>query len=120
MGAPAPGRAATPSHTELARRAYVAPEDTDAVDAAELQRRLNPADAVILDVRPGSQYAGGHLSGALHIPLEELTDRLAELPRDDDIIACCRGRYCVLAPDAVRLITARGRTARRPADRVLE
>lgn len=107
-------------HTELARRAYLGPEDADAVDSGELLRRLRNGDAVILDVRPGPEYAGGHLPGAIHIPLEELTDRLAELPRNREIVAYCRGRYCVLAHDAVRLLTAKGLHARRAADGVLE
>ncbi|HEX6196002.1 MAG TPA: metalloregulator ArsR/SmtB family transcription factor [Jiangellaceae bacterium] len=107
-------------HTELARRAYLGPEDTDAVDTDELLRRLERGDAVILDVRPGPEYAGGHLSGAIHIPLEELEQRLSELPSDREIVAYCRGRYCVLAHDAVRLLTARGLTARRAIDGVLE
>lgn len=107
-------------HTELARRAYLGPEDTDAVDTDELLRRLDNDDAVILDVRPEPEYAGGHLPGAIHIPLEELTDRLPELPRDDEIVAYCRGRYCVLAHDAVRLLNANGLHARRATDGVLE
>ncbi|WP_136706616.1 metalloregulator ArsR/SmtB family transcription factor [Agromyces sp. H66] len=107
-------------HTELARRAYLGPEDTDAIDTDELLRRLDEGDAVILDVRPGPEYAGGHLPGATHIPLEELADRLSELPRDREIVAYCRGRYCVLAYDAVRLLDAHGLHARRAADGVLE
>lgn len=107
-------------HTELARRAYLGPEDTAAVDTDELLRRLNLGDAVILDVRPRPEYAGGHLPGAIHIPLEELTDRIAELPRNREIVAYCRGRYCVLAHDAVRLLHAEGRYARRATDGVLE
>ena len=107
-------------HTELARRAYLGPDDTDAVDTDELLRRLNAGDAVVLDVRPAPEYAGGHLRGAIHIPLEELTDRLAELPANREIVAYCRGQYCVLAHDAVRLLNARGLRARRAADGVLE
>ena len=107
-------------HTELARRAYLGPEDTDAVDTDELLRRLRSGDAVLLDVRPEPEYAGGHLPGAIHIPLEELADRLSELPQDREIVAYCRGQYCVLAHDAVRLLTAEGRHARRAADGVLE
>lgn len=107
-------------HTELARRAYLGPEDTDAVNSDELLRRLDNGDVVILDVRPGPEYAGGHLPGAIHIPLEELTDRLAELPRNREIVAYCRGQYCVLAHDAVRLLNARGLRARRATDGVLE
>jgi rhodanese-related sulfurtransferase len=107
-------------HTELARRAYLGPEDTDAVDSDELLRRLEAGDVVVLDVRPGPEYAGGHLPGAIHIPLEELSDRLAELPRNREIVAYCRGHYCVLAHDAVRLLNAKGLTARRATDGVLE
>ena len=107
-------------HTELARRAYLGPDDTDAVGTDELLRRLDAGDAVLLDVRPRSEYVGGHLPGALHIPLEELADRLAELPRDREVVAYCRGQYCVLAHDAVRLLTARGLRARRAEDGILE
>jgi rhodanese-related sulfurtransferase len=56
----------------------------------------------------------------VHIPLEELPERLAELPPEREIVAYCRGRYCVLAHDAVRLLTAHGRDARRAAEGVLE
>lgn len=107
-------------HTELARQAYLGPEDSVPVDTDELLRRLESGDAVVLDVRPGSEYAAGHLPGALHIPLDELESRLAELPRDREVVAYCRGRYCVLAPNAVRLLNAHGLTARRAAEGVLE
>ena len=107
-------------HTELARRAYLGPEDTTAVATDELLRRLDTGDVVVLDVRPAPEYVGGHLPGALHIPLEELADRLAELPRDKEIVAYCRGQYCVLAHDAVRLLGRHGVTARRAAEGVLE
>jgi DNA-binding transcriptional ArsR family regulator len=107
-------------HTELARRAYLGPEDTTAVGTDELLRRLDTGDVVVLDVRPAPEYVGGHLPGALHIPLAELADRLAELPRDKEIVAYCRGQYCVLAHDAVRLLGRHDVTARRAAEGVLE
>jgi rhodanese-related sulfurtransferase len=107
-------------HTELARRAYLGPEDTTAVDTEELLHRLATGDAIVLDVRPGPEYAAGHLPGALHIPLDELADRLSELPRNTEIVAYCRGRYCVLGHEAVRLLTDHGLRARRAADGVLE
>lgn len=107
-------------HTEVARRAYLGPGDTEAVDTEELLRRLDVGDVVVLDVRPEVEYVGGHLPGALHVPLEELSDRLAELPRDREIVAYCRGQYCVLAHDAVRLLNAEGRRARRATDGILE
>lgn len=107
-------------HTELARRTYLGPEDTDAIDTAELLRRLDRGDTVILDVRPEPEYAAGHLPGAIHIPLDQLSERMAELPQGTEILAYCRGRYCVLAHDAVRVLTANGFTARRAADGVVE
>jgi rhodanese-related sulfurtransferase len=107
-------------HTELARRAYLGPDDTDAVGSAELLRRLGGGDIVVLDVRPQPEYAAGHLPGAIHVPLDELADRLAELPRDREVVAYCRGQYCVLAHDAVRLLNASGVTARRASDGILE
>lgn len=107
-------------HTELARRAHLGPEDAETVDTRELLRRLESGDVVVLDVRPTPEYAAGHLPGAVHVPIEQLADRLAELPTDHDVVAYCRGRYCVMAHDAVRLLTARGRQARRASDGVLE
>jgi rhodanese-related sulfurtransferase len=107
-------------HTELARRAYLGPDDTDAVDSDELLRRVQQGDVVVVDVRPGPEYAAGHLPGALHIPLDDLAERLAELPRHREIVAYCRGQYCVLAHDAVRLLNAHGLPARRAVDGVLE
>ncbi|MGZ9886389.1 ArsR/SmtB family transcription factor [Rhodococcus ruber] len=107
-------------HTELARRAYLGPDDTAAVDTEELLHRLETGEVVLLDVRPAAEYAAGHLPGALHVPLDELTERLADLPADREIVAYCRGRYCVLAHDAVRLLRTHGVPARRAADGVLE
>ena len=107
-------------HTEPARRAYLGPEDTDAVDTAELLRRLGAGETVVLDVRPAPEYVAAHLPGAVHIPLEQLAERLAELPPDREIVAYCRGRYCVLAYDAVRLLSAHGLPALRAVDGMLE
>ena len=77
-------------------------------------------DVVILDVRPEPEYAAGHLPGAVHIPLEELAERIEELPRTHDVVAYCRGRSCVLAHDAVRLLNGEGIPARRAVDGLLE
>lgn len=107
-------------HTELARRAYLGPEDTTAIDTDELLRRIDDGNAVILDVRPEPEFAAGHLPGAVHVPLDELTRRLPELPVDRQVVAYCRGRYCVLAQDAVHLLRARGLTAARASDGFLE
>jgi rhodanese-related sulfurtransferase len=69
---------------------------------------------------PAEEYAAGHIPRAVSIPLDELADRLAEIPDDGQIIAYCRGAYCVLAHDAVRVLGAHGRTATRLADGMLE
>ncbi len=106
--------------TELARRAYLGPEDTEEVETQDLLRRVQGGEVVVLDVRPQPEYDAAHLPGALHIPLDELSERLSELPRDREIVAYCRGRYCVLAHDAVRLLEAEGRSARRATDGFLE
>jgi rhodanese-related sulfurtransferase len=75
---------------------------------------------VVLDVRPGAEFGSGHLHGAVNIPVAELDGRLDELPRDVEVVAYCRGAYCVMAHDAVRLLTARGYPARRAEDGALE
>ena len=78
----------------------------------ELLRRLRDEEVLVLDVRPAAEYAAGHISGAVNVPHDQLAARLAELPAGADIVAYCRGRYCVFAPDAVRLLRARGFSAR--------
>ena len=103
---------------EAARTAYLG-LDAEQVTRDELLRRANTG-ITVLDVRPREEYAAGHIPGALSVPLDELPNRLAELPADQEIVAYCRGAYCVLAHDAVRLLTAAGRPARRLADGMLE
>lgn len=104
---------------EAARVAYLGP-DTEQVTREELVRRARSGEVTVLDVRPGEEYAAGHIPGAVSIPLAELAGRLDELPRGQEIVAYCRGTYCVLAHEAVRLLTSRGRRARRLADGMLE
>ena len=78
----------------------------------ELASRMRDGQVLVLDVRPEVEYAAGHIPGAVNVPHDQLAARLAELPSGTDIIAYCRGRYCVFAPDAVRLLRARGFPAR--------
>jgi rhodanese-related sulfurtransferase/DNA-binding transcriptional ArsR family regulator len=106
--------------TDRARDAYLGPADTEAVSRDELLARARTGDVVVLDVRPIAEYAAGHLAGALNIPLEDLADRLDELSADSEVVAYCRGAYCVLAHDAVRLLSSRGYRARRAEDGALE
>lgn len=83
------------------------------VSRAELVARLRRGEVVLLDVRPEDEYALGHLPGALNVPLGRLEEQLAQLPKDREIVAYCRGPYCVLAVGAVRLLRGRGFRARR-------
>jgi rhodanese-related sulfurtransferase len=103
-----------------ARDAYLGPDDAEQVTRDELLRRARAGEVVVLDVRPAEEYTAGHIPGAISIPLDELDHRLAELPTDAEIVAYCRGAYCVLAHDAVRLLTARGHTAARLTEGMLE
>jgi len=79
----------------------------------ELMTRLREPGLVILDVRPTLEYAQGHIAGARSIPIDELQQRLHELPQDQEIVAYCRGTYCVFADEAVELLTAQGYQVRR-------
>lgn len=83
----------------------------DAVDAVELRRRLQ--DVIVLDVRPRLEYEAGHIRGARNVPFDELADRLRELPPNLEIVAYCRGPYCVFADQAVAALRAKGYRALR-------
>ncbi|HEU5025573.1 MAG TPA: metalloregulator ArsR/SmtB family transcription factor [Spirillospora sp.] len=94
--------------------------DVDAlqpVDRADLAARLTAGGqggraVVVLDVRPAAEYAAGHIPGAIGIPSDELAGRLGDLPAGTEIVAYCRGRYCLMSLEAVRLLRARGFDAR--------
>jgi rhodanese-related sulfurtransferase len=103
-----------------AARDYLGPDDTEHLDRDELIRRVRAGHVVVIDVRPAEEYAAGHIPGAVSIPLAELADRLDALPADRQIVAYCRGAYCVMAHDAVRELTSRGRPAARLVDGMLE
>jgi rhodanese-related sulfurtransferase/DNA-binding transcriptional ArsR family regulator len=84
-------------------------EDMDAVDAPTLLRRLaNGDDIVVLDVRPAVEFRAGHIAGARSIPITELGARIGEVPHDCEIVAYCRGPYCMFSDDAVALLRNRG------------
>jgi len=108
---------------DRARVAYLGGDDAgeaEDVPREELLRRARSGEVVVLDVRPRHEYASGHIPGAVSVPVEELEQRLAELPADVRVVAYCRGAYCVLAHDAVRLLTRHGRAARRLPEGMLE
>lgn len=83
------------------------------VPMKELLRRARSGDVVILDTRPVSEYAAGHIAGAVSVPIDDLQRRLRELPREREYVAYCRGPYCVYADRAVEILRAKGRRARR-------
>src|ERR671932_1190261 len=91
-------------------------EDVEAVGRDELRERMRRGDVVLVDVRPGEEYAAGHIEGARSIPIDELDDRLAELPADREVVAYCRGPFCAYAHEAVRRLRDSGRPARRLED----
>jgi rhodanese-related sulfurtransferase len=98
-------------------RAYLGtPDGVEEITREELARRLRAGDVILLDVRPAAEYQAGHVRGARSVPITELRRRLRELPRDVDIVAYCRGPYCVYANDAVRQLRKRGYRARRLQD----
>ncbi len=88
----------------------------EAIGRTELAHRLERGDVVLVDVRPAPEYTAGHIAGARCIPIDELDGRLAEFSDDVEIVAYCRGPFCVYADEAVRRINAVGRRARRLED----
>lgn len=82
----------------------------------ELRRRLRRGDVLVLDVRPEAEFRAGHIAGAISLPIVDLRQRLRDVPKDTDVVAYCRGPYCVYADDAVRLLQRRGRKAARLED----
>ena len=95
---------------------FRARDEFEPVSRDELLDRLRCGAATVLDVRPEDEFASGHLPNALNIPLSQLERRLAELPPDQEIVAYCRGPWCVLSFEAVALLRKRGYRARRLED----
>ncbi len=96
---------------EIARDFLSNRQGLEPVDRDSLLAKVRRGAVTVLDVRPTEEYRAGHIPGALSIPLKELERRLSDLPRDRDIVAYCRGPYCVLAVEAVELLRSRGFTA---------
>ena len=105
---------------QITRQFFQGQEPLEAVDRKALLTRVRKGLATVLDVRPVEEYQAGHIAGAISIPLDELKGRLAELPRDHDIIAYCRGPYCVLAAQAVAFLLEQGFTVTRLEDGVAD
>ena len=97
--------------------AYLGERDgVEVIDRDELAARLSRREVLLLDVRPDSEFAAGHIAGARSVPIAELRRHLRALPKDADVVAYCRGPYCVYADEAVRELTRRGIRARRLID----
>ena len=98
-------------------RAYVGDRaDLSMITRDELLLRLRQGDVVVLDVRPQPEYEAGHIPGALSVPFSDVKSRLREVPQGSEIVAYCRGPYCLYADEAVRLLTDEGRLATRLED----
>ena len=116
------------AEVERAREDYLGTAHVPAGDVAderevsreELLARAQAGEVTVLDVRPAEEYAAAHIPGAVSIPVEELAQRLGELPASQDIVAYCRGAWCVLAHEAVDLLRTQGRQAHRLQDGMLE
>ncbi len=100
----------------IARDHFSSRDGLEPVSRTDLLRLVRRGEAVVIDVRPAEEYAAGHIPGAINIPSGELPRRLAELPHDKEIVAYCRGPYCVLAFDAVEALRRSGYHARRLED----
>ncbi len=101
---------------ELAR-AYLGDRSRlDEISRSELVQRLTDGDVVVVDVRPTAEYEAGHIAGARSIPIDGLARHVRSLPEGVEVVAYCRGPYCVFADDAARFLRRRGRRARRLED----
>ena len=102
---------------ERLTEAYLGDRDgLEAISRDELAARLRRGDLVVLDVRPESEFRAGHIAGARSVPISELRRNLRALPKDVEVVAYCRGPYCVYADDAVRELNRRGYRAQRLED----
>jgi rhodanese-related sulfurtransferase len=106
---------------ESVKRAFLAQrESMEPVPADELLRRVRAGEVTLIDVRPVSEYRAGHIPGALSIPLSELRARLEALPRNREIVAYCRGPYCVMALEAAEVLRRNGFRAERMEQGVVD
>jgi rhodanese-related sulfurtransferase len=100
----------------IVRLYFTAKDDLEPVPAADLLERAKKGLVTVLDVRPPEEFAAGHVPGAVNIPIHELERRLAELPKRKEVVAYCRGPYCLMSYDAVFLLRKKGLRARRLED----
>lgn len=101
---------------QLVRSYITARDDLEPIPAAELLKRSKQGLVTVLDVRPAEEFAAGHLPGAINVTIEDLAKRLKRMPKGREVIAYCRGPYCLLSVDAVALLRTKGYRARRLQD----
>ncbi|AGA33371.1 Transcriptional regulator, ArsR family [Thioalkalivibrio nitratireducens DSM 14787] len=97
----------------IVREAFTSRDTVTPMDPREVMKLARRGEVTVIDVRPRDEFHSGHIKGAINIPLEELGQHLAELPRDREIVTYCRGPYCVLSFDAVEELRRHGFRARR-------
>jgi rhodanese-related sulfurtransferase len=102
----------------IRRRFFSEGGGLDPVNRETLLQRVQQRKAIVIDVRPTNEYLTAHIAGALPMPLEQLKQRLSELPRNKEVVAYCRGPFCVLAKEAVELLRSEGFRATRLEDSV--
>jgi rhodanese-related sulfurtransferase/DNA-binding transcriptional ArsR family regulator len=105
---------------QVTREYFHARGDMEAVEGDELLRRVKSGEVTVLDVRPLEEYRAGHIPGALSIPVGELKSRLKELPKNREVVAYCRGSYCVMAIEAVEVLRKKGFRAQRMEQGVVD
>jgi rhodanese-related sulfurtransferase len=110
------GRSRLAEVEQVARLYIDGRDELEPVSMKELRRRMRDEDVTVIDVRPEDEYRAGHIPGALAIPVAHLKRRLAEVPRNRDVVAYCRGPYCVYAVEAVGILRKHGYRARRTTD----
>jgi rhodanese-related sulfurtransferase/DNA-binding transcriptional ArsR family regulator len=97
----------------IVRLYLVQRDDLEPIPAEELLERVRKGLVTVVDVRPPEEFAAGHLPGAVNIPVHALEKRLGELPKRKEVVAYCRGPYCLMSYDAVQLLRKNGLKARR-------
>jgi rhodanese-related sulfurtransferase/DNA-binding transcriptional ArsR family regulator len=107
------GRSRLAEVEQVASRFLDGRDELEPVSLEELRRRLREGNVTVIDVRPQDEYRAGHIPGALSIPVAQLGRRLAEIPKRREVVAYCRGPYCVYSVEAVELLRKRGYRARR-------
>lgn len=110
------GRAYLADIDRIVRQYFASKDELEPVPAADVLERAKKGLVTVLDVRPPEEFAAGHVPGAINIPIHELEKRLSELPKRKEVVAYCRGPYCLMSFDAVALLRKKGLKARRLQD----